>query len=222
MDYKSYKLSKAPDTWQVLKTYQIWLGSKMSCVVTTDFLGREKKKTHNGIAYTFVGWELKFLQQSSMPFALRNPISSPPCHRLLKLWLYCYPDCDQPCDKKMQILLGIQNWDSVKSPVPTQSLELKTWKIGSGLRYLAMCTQRSRDGEHDKRRTKQDQREMQTQSLRKQREGIGDEGLSRQDRRRKENEKKLPRLLMVFGPSWGLTTGSFYPWDLRWTPVSSW
>lgn len=44
MAYKSYKLSKTPDTWQVLKTYQIWLGSKMSCVVTTDFLGRGKKK----------------------------------------------------------------------------------------------------------------------------------------------------------------------------------
>ena len=101
----------------------------------------------------------------------------------------------------MQALLGIQNWDSVKSPVPSQSLELKTWKTGSGLLYLAMCTQRSRDGQHDKRRAKQDQREMQTQRLRQQREGMGDGGLSRQDRRRKEKEEKVPRLLMVFGPS---------------------
>ena len=43
MEYKSYKLCKAPDTWQALNTYQIRLDSKMSCVVTTDFLGRGGK-----------------------------------------------------------------------------------------------------------------------------------------------------------------------------------
>ena len=61
----------------------------------------------------------------------------------------------------MQTLLGIQNWDSVKSPVPSQSLELKTWKTGSGLLYLAMCTQRSRDGQHLERDTVGGKREMQ-------------------------------------------------------------
>ena len=64
-----------------------------------------------------------------------------------------------------------------------------------------MCTPRSRYGQHDKRKTKQDQGEMQTQSLRQQREGVRARGLSRQDRRRQEKEIKLPCLLTVFGPS---------------------
>lgn len=49
------------------------------------------------------------------------------------------------------ILLKTGNWDSVKSPVSTANLEIKTCRAGMGLLFLAMCTQRSKDDKHDKR-----------------------------------------------------------------------
>lgn len=62
MEYKSWKLCKTPDPWQALNKYQISLGSKMSTVGTTAFFLESKKKNHNHITNTYLGWGLKFLK----------------------------------------------------------------------------------------------------------------------------------------------------------------